>query len=185
MAFNVPSVVRTDRYSFGPGILRIGPAGSTPTTDIGSVRSDAAFVVERETLDVNQGSPATRQKQFIISEDATFSVSGIEWDLFNLARAVGAGVTTKVGGNTDVFQFGGDPNTKSVALEFEHVLPAGTTVLIRIFTADPVGGINLEFGDDIHEFPYEFKAIESTTDWAGVALPTTGRLFEIRHQLAA
>ncbi len=181
MAFNVPSVVRTDRYSFGPGILRIGPAGTTPTTDIGSVRSDGAFVVERETLDVNQGSPATLQKKFVLSESATFSISGIEWDLFNFARAVGAGITSQDSGPQDVLRFGGDPDINAVALEFEHVLPAGTTVLIRIWQADPVGGFNLEFGDDIHEFPYEFAATEGTLAWDGSTLPTTGRLFEIRH----
>lgn len=183
MAFNVPTV-DTDRYSFGPATVKIGPAGTTPTTDVGSVRSDATFTVERETLDVNQGSPATLQKQFIVSESASLSVSGIEWNLNNLQLALGAGTTSSPGAGVLLLDFGGDPDTAEVALEVTHVLPAGTTVVIRIWRASPAGGMEVEFGDDIHEFPYEFNALEATTDWAGQALGAGARLFQIEHQTA-
>lgn len=183
MAFNVPTV-DTNRYSFGPATLLIGPTGSTPTIDVGSVLSDATFVVERETLDVNQGSPATLQKRFIVAETATLTITGIEWNLPNLRRALGAGTTSSAGNSTDVLAFGGDPDTAEVALELKHVLPAGTTAIIRVWSASPVGGLNLEFTDDIQEFPMEFSALEVTTDWASQALAAGARLFQIRHQKA-
>lgn len=185
MAYNVPSY-DTNNLSFGPGILYLcgltaaGPAGITEgmLVDVGAVNSGSTFQVTRTRMDVFQGNPKTLIDAFVTQEDATLSVTGIEWNLANLSLALGAGLVT-TSGVTTTFGFGGDLRVSDVAAKFVHVTPYGSTITIRLWKAEGAGDLNVSFGDNIHEVPYTFKALESSVKWGGVALGTTERLFSM------
>lgn len=185
MAYNVPDY-DTQNLSFGPGILYIcgltaaGPAGITEgmLVDVGAVNSGSTFQVTRTRLDVFQGNPKTLIDTFVTQEDCQLSVTGIEWNLSNLALALGAGLVTSAGVTT-TFAFGGDLRVSDVAAKFVHVTPYGSTITIRLWKAEGMGDLNVSFGDNIHEVPYTFKALESSTKWGGAALGTTQRLFSM------
>ena len=177
MAFNVPTY-DTDNFSFGPGVLYVGAAGSTPTLDVGAVRAGAEFAVSRERLEVFQGSPRSLVKQYIVQENAQLTVTGIEWDVDKLTYVLGSGVTTSTAAQ-DTYAFGGDLNISESAVKFVHETPAGHTIELYIWKAQGTGEITINFGDDLHEFPYVFAALESTTDWNSVALASNQRLFKI------
>jgi hypothetical protein len=185
LAYNVPSY-DTQNLSFGPGVLYLcgltaaGAAGITEgqLSDVGAVNSGSSFQVTRTRLDVFQGSPKSLIDTFVTQEDAQLSVTGIEWNLSNLALALGAGLVTS-SGVTTTFSFGGDLKVSDVAAKFVHVTPYGTTVTIRLWKAEGMGDLNVSFGDAIHEVPYTFKALESATKWGGSALGVTERLFSM------
>jgi len=176
---NVP-VFDTDNISLGPGILFIGPTGTTPTIDVGAIGEDGAtFSITRESLEVFQGSPRSLIKLFVTFEDVRLTVSTIEWNLINLAVALGAGVTTS-SASQDTIAFGGDPNFLEQGVKVEHVLPVGHTVSILIFKAQSVGEMEITLAqDELQTFPFNFRALESNTDFAGASLPASQRLFKI------
>ncbi len=190
MAVNVPSLT-TDDFSFGPGILSLvaitaagvtGVAEATDFVDVGGVRSGASFSVSRTRLDVFQGSPKALQKTFVTEESAELTVNGIEWNLSQLADALGAGVVSGSGAqdSTTTFKFGGDLNVSDVAAKFVHVMPTGDTITIKLWKAQGAGDLSVTFGDDLHEIPYTMKAQEAGAfGWDALALATTERLFSI------
>jgi len=109
------------------------------------------------------------------------SVATIEWKLINLAVALGAGVTTSTGAE-DTISFGGDPNFLEQAVLLEHILPVGHTISIQIWKAQSVGEMEITLAqDEIQVFPYNFRALEESIDWAGTSLPNKQRLFRIRR----
>jgi len=179
MPYNIPSY-DSDRFSFGPGILYLGVTGSTPSVDIGAVRSGAELTIARERLDVPQGSPRTIVKSYAVQENVQLTVTGIEWNLDRLADVLGAGVTTSSVAE-DTIAFGGDMSIAQKALKFVHRTPAGTTIEVYLWAVEGSGEVAVTFGDDIHEFPYTFLARRATTDWAGNSLSTTRQLFKIRR----
>jgi len=75
--------------------------------------------------------------------------------------------------------FGGDMNITEVAVKFVHQMPSGGTVIVYLWRAQGSGEITITFGDEPHEFPYEFSALTATTDWAGNPLSSTERLCRI------
>src|SRR5262245_41469480 len=103
---NVPAY-DTSRISFGPGILYLGPVGSTPTIDVGAVKGDFSLEIKRTPLEVKQGSPQSLIIEYVVDEAVTFKGTGIEWNLDRLADILGAGVTTISGPVTSI-AFGGD-----------------------------------------------------------------------------
>jgi len=161
MGYNVP-VVTQDNFSFGPGILYAGECGECPVTDIGAVRSGAELVITREKITVEQGSPYQRICDYVIRETVVLTVTGIEWNFDNLARALGAGIVSS-GAGYQRLRFGG---------------------------AMGVCQSSLCFGDDIHEFPYGFTAIQPDPlqAWAldlhdaGGVLGDEEHLFEIYRE---
>ncbi len=179
MPFNIPSH-DADRFSFGPGILFIGAVGSTPTTDVGAVRTGAELVINRTVLEARQGSQMNLIRQYVTTENVQLTVNGIEWNIVRLAEALGAGVTTSSGG-LDTLEFGGDINMAEVALSFVHQMPSGATVTVDLWEASPAGEFSINFGEDLHEFPYSFKALDSDTRWDGTAILGNQRLLRITH----
>jgi hypothetical protein len=173
MALNLSSTGNSDRISFGAGVLRIGPAGFTPSTDIGYIRT-AQLSVTRQKLEVFLGFPRTLIVQYVNQEDVVLNCTGIEWSLDRLKDAFASG---NVSGTK--LRFGGDVNLAKVALEFEHQMPAGGTATIRIWKAQGQGEVQLNLGEEVHEFPYAFRALDAATNWASVANPSDGRLMEI------
>ncbi len=187
MAYNVPSY-NVNKFSFGPGVLSLlaltagGPSsilvGGSNLVDVGAVNSGATFQATRTRLDVMQGSPKVLVDTFVTQEEATLTVQGIEWNLTNLNLALGAGLVVD-SGVTTTFNFGGDLRVQDVAAKFVHITPYGATVTIRLWRAQGTGELNLSFGDNVHEFPYSFKATNSDNKWGGAALGASQRLFEI------
>lgn len=173
MAYNVPQYDVT-KFSFGPGVLYIGPAGVTPTIDIGAVRSGATFEVTRTLVDINQGSPATLVETFVTAESATLTVTGLEWNFKNFARALGVEVPT----DENVFEFGGSMRVIPVSLKFVHETPYGVTLVLSIWKARGGDRFRVGFTDDPHEFEFVFHALEAITNWAGESLPLGKRLFK-------
>jgi len=177
--YNVPRYV-TNEFSFGPGILYAGVAGTTPLIDtahdIGGVRSGASFVVTRTMLDVFQGSPAVLVKRYVTAETGILTVTGIQWNFDNFAKALGAGVTT-----ADTLEFGGSMEVENVALQFVHVNPAGHTHILMIYLANGQGTLTIPFGDEIHEFEYAFAALATETNWNGDAIAVGRQLFKIQR----
>src|SRR5262245_25095786 len=141
MALNLSSTGSADRVSFGAGVLRIGPSGVTPSTDIGYIRT-AQLSVTRQKIELLLGFPRTLIVQFVNQEDVTLSVTGLEWSIDRLSNAFATG---NISGNK--LRFGGDVNLSRVALEFEHQMPNGGTATIRIWKAQGQGDLQLNFGE--------------------------------------
>jgi len=178
MSYNVPSY-ETDRFSFGPGVLYMGPAGSTPTIDIGQVKGDAEFSVERTKLEVLAGSPQSRIKSYATKEEVMIKLTGIEWNLDNLAYNLGAGVTS-VNGAEEILEFGGDMDTNNRALRFVHRQPDGSTIDIHLFNAEGNGKLSIAMKEnDLHEMAYEYVALEGTVDFENAALADNKKKFKI------
>lgn len=178
MAFNVP-VLSTNRLSFGPGILYLGTPGTTPLVDIGEVMGDATLDIKRTMLEVWQGSPQTLVQKYAIKEEVMLKVTGIEWNLTNLAYVLGAGVTTQSGA-TEQIDFGGDMAVSKRAVRYLHIQPDGSTIDVQLFTTQGKGEVNVAFKEKaIHEFPYEFSCLEGTTDFQGATLQDKKKKFRI------
>ena len=180
MPFNIPTL-DTNRFSFGPGLLFLGPIGATPTIDVGAVRSGAELVINRTVLEARQGSQMNLIKQYVTTENVQLTVNGIEWHMDRLVQALGAGVTSTIGA-LDTLEFGGDINMAELALLFQHQLPNGATVSVDIWKVSPAGEFTLTFGDDLHEFPYSFKGLDEDNRWDGTVIAGNQRLMRIRHQ---
>lgn len=186
MAYNMTSY-NANKFSFGPAVLYLvgltagGVSSVVDPTDfaqVGGVRSGGTFAVTRGRLDVNQGSPATLVKTFVTTEEVTVSMNGIEWDLSNLALALGAGVVDE-GAQPQTFEFGGDLNLSEVAVKLVHEMPSGYTLTIRVWRAQGNGEVNVTFGDDLHEIPYTFRALVASNAWGGAALASNKQLFKM------
>ena len=185
MAYNVPSY-DTKKFSFGPGILYLGAPGTTPTIDVGAVKGNVEISVDRTNLAVYQGSPQSKVEQYVTKEEVVIKVTGIEWDLDNLAYALGAGVTAGIGGADETLEFGGQMTVTNRALRFVHRTPDGSTIDIHFFKVESAGKFTLTLNEtEMHEFPYEFHTLEGTTDFAGSALAANKKHFKIIRSVAA
>jgi hypothetical protein len=113
-------------------------------------------------------------KRYTQVSDAVFSIVGLEWDFDNLAKALGAGITTST-----QFDYGGDPNVGEYALQFEHTMPSGATQTLRMWKVVGSGEMTVSFSEDLHEFPMAFQSVRVTTDWASNALSDMNQYFRI------
>jgi len=178
MSVNVP-VFTESRFSFGPGILYLGALGTTPLVDVGAVRGDAELLIQRTALELKQGSPQTLVKKYAVEEIVNFKVTGVEWNMDNIAYALGAGVTSQVGAD-EILEFGGDVDHSSRALRFLHLQPDGSTIDVHLFKVEGSGELPIALKEtDFHEFPFEFNAIEGVTDFEGSALADNKKKFKI------
>lgn len=177
MAFNVP-VYDTNKFSIGPGVLYIGPVGTEPTVDIGAVRSGMSITTTREKVDVFQGIPQTLIKTYTLKETGVLSIMGLEWNLNRLADALGAGSVSSDASN-DIFEFGGEITFANVTLKFVHTRPDGKVITVKIWEARGNGEVALNFGDDVHEIPYNFDMLMATTDWDSASLSEGKQLYRI------
>jgi hypothetical protein len=182
MPFNIPTVTTND-ISFGPGRLFLGLAGTTPTIDVGAITEDGLSVeVNSEKRDIRQGNPLTTEYSFSTAQSVKVTVTGIEWDFDNFIRALGAGVTaTGPGGST--FNFGGDPLVQSVSLQVQHYMAqSGNTMNINVWKANGRAALAIGLGMEEHNFPMEFAAMRSATNWSGASLPATQQLIQFQRQ---
>jgi len=179
MPLNIPSYT-TNNFSFGPGRLFMGAAGTTPTVDVGGITEDGITVEpENTTRDIMQGNAKEIVYTFNQQHGVVVNCTGIEWDVTHLAYALGAGNTTE-GAGEDTLTFGGDPITKQVAIHIQHQMAVtGHTLDVYVWQAVSNGNVPLPFTHDEHQFAMSFKAQRVATDWAGAALASTATLMKV------
>lgn len=186
MPLNIGDNINTQRAAFGPAVLALGPAGTTPTQNIGLIENDTPIEIEFQTDfgEVSQGNPMLTIFRFVRSQNFFLRATSIEWNMNHLSYALGTGATL-IDANNEIYRFGGDPCPVSVALQLQHVkCLAAHTINVRVWTAQSENGsVAVQFGQDQHQFPYAWKAIRSTTDWAGQTLAQDSQLVEIDIQL--
>lgn len=183
MPYNVPTVTTND-ISFGPAVLYVGAAGTTPTVDVGSITEDGVTIeIASEKRYIAQGNPRINYYTFTQAQSVMVKITGIEWDFDNFNYALGAGVTTSTG-SEKTFTFGGDPIVQNVALHIEHYMAAsGNTLNVYVWKATSEGGLTLPLGQDEHQFEYNFTALAADTDWAGTALANQEKLLKLERIL--
>lgn len=184
MAFNLPSYDEKN-FSFGPGVVYIGVAGQTPSSDVGAVDVGMTLTHATDLLDVQQGNPRELVESFRTVENVTFAFTGLEWKIENLDKYIGGG---SVSGDT--FKYGGSLRTTQVSLRLVHQMPpaagktVGSTVIIDIWKARPVGDLAITFGMDLHNFPVTFNAMQASKDWTGEPLAEGERYYRLQIQKA-
>lgn len=161
---NLPKY-NTRNFSFGPGILYLSlydvqnDMPTYPSVDVGAVRPNSVLRINRETLDVTQGSPEVVVKSYVIRENVEFQIASIEWNLENFYRALGGGILST---DKNTFSFGGDMESVLYTLRFVHEMPSGDFIEIRLWKANPAGSVEISFANDnVHEFQMTFKALPS------------------------
>ena len=169
MPYNIPTVTTND-ISFGPAVLFLGAAGTTPSVDVGAISEDGVSLeITSEKKYISQGNPRLNIYAFTQAQGAMVKCTSIEWDFTNLVYALGAGATSV--GTDLVFRFGGDPLATEVALHIQHYMAvSGNTMNVYVWKAQSDAGVSVGFGQDEHSFEYSWTAIRSTTGWAGETL---------------
>lgn len=180
--FNVPTTTTTD-ISFGPAVMYLGPAGATPSVDVGAIAEDGiSFELTREVREISQGSPRIPVMVFDQAQNLKVMLKSIEWDFNNIASGFGSG-TTSVSGADVIYEFGGSPFPNEVGLKIVHQMPtSGHTLDVLVWRAQGSGNYSISFGGQEHEHAYEWTGLLATTDWGGTALGANSRLARvIRH----
>lgn len=182
MPINIPTYT-TNNFSFGPARLFLGAAGTTPTVDVGGITEDGAKItLSNKKRHITQGNPKVIAYTFSQEQNVGLEISGIEWNVNNIAYALGSGNTTS-SGSEDTFSFGGDPIVQKVALHAQHYgATAGHTYNVYLWQAVSDGDVELGFTHDEHKFPYKWTAQRVTTDWAGTSLAYDKQLVKIVRQ---
>ncbi len=193
MALNLSDQRDVTNISFGSGVLYLGPVGTTPSDDVNNdvgVITTASLQITRTKIEAFGGFPETLLVQYVRREDVTFSATGIEWNLARIRQALAAGRLTTSGPHRTNLGFGGDVNLLTFSLEFVHQLPRGGTAVMRIWQAQGTGDLNLTLGGEIHEFPQQFRAVDSVRRWGAETVtptivqnlnPSDARLLEIER----
>lgn len=182
MPINVPSFT-TSNFSFGPGRLFLGAAGTTPTVDVGGITEDGVkIVMMNKKKDITQGNPKIPVYTFSQEQGATVSISGIEWNVTTLTYALGSGNTTSISAS-DTMSFGGDPLVDAVALHVQHYMASAShTLNAYVWRAVSDGDVEINLNHDEHKFPYQWKAQRATTNWAGGSLAFDEQILQIFRQ---
>jgi hypothetical protein len=183
MGLNFPSGTRND-ISLGPGQVFIGPAGATPTVDIGFLGEDGVSIeINRTMVDVTQGNPKVKIMRFIQEEDVKLSFSTIEWNPVTLAMALGAANTTS-SGSVRTFSIGGDPTVDTFAIHVRHRMASvAQTINAYFWTVAADGQFSVALDHNPHNFPFAYTCLDSPTNWAGTTLAYDERLFRLERQL--
>lgn len=173
--YNKPSG-NTGQISIGPGIIRVGPSGTTPSFDVGFVSGDATLMFKREAVDVRAGSPQIIIDRLASAEDLSIEFTGIEWDMDVLLRAIGDGASS-VSAPNELFKTGGRPKFDKYAVQFEHRMADGGTLTLNIWKAAPSGEIEATIAlEEPHNLSMKFDAMDVATDWAGATLAAGSQL---------
>jgi len=168
---NVPKY-DTKNFSFGSGILYVAPYDTTndkpmyPHIDVGAVKPGSVLRINRDILDVVQGTPDLIVKSFVKSETIEFSIPSIEWNLENIQRALGGG---EYDATLNKLRFGGSMELDVFSLMFVHEMPNGDIIKIKMWKANPTGAMEVNFGnDDVHQFEMNFRVLKSFYGWIDV-----------------
>lgn len=177
MPYNLPTVT-TSNISLGPGTIAIGPSGSTPVSDVGTIGDDGVTLeITSEKADVRAGNPPLIVHSMNKAQDVKISWQGVEWNNRLLQYSLGAGVTLE-SASLHTFTFGGTPIVTTVAIQVVHQMAAGQTYTTRIWKARGDGSVQIKLGNDPHQFPSSYMAMQSSTNWAGASLLATDQLIQ-------
>jgi len=159
MPYNIPEY-DTKQISIGRGRLFINKelGSSVGWVDIGACR-DAEVTITREKIEVEQGMPALKVETYNVRSDVTFTITGIQWNLENIAHILG------LPEQVDKLSVVPRLDFKDVALIFVHEMPSGSFLMASIFKAKGGGEITVTFTDDVHEIPYSFTAMSGGKDF--------------------
>lgn len=182
MPVNVPTYT-TSNFSFGPGRLFLGVAGTTPSVDVGAITEDGIKVtMSNKKRSITQGNPKLKVYTFSQEQDVMLEISGIEWNVTNLTYALGSGNTTSISAE-DTMAFGGDPLVEVVAGHVQHYMAAaGHTLNAYIWRMVSDGDVEMNLTHDEHKFPYKWVAQRATTNWAGASLASDEQLIKVQRQ---
>lgn len=187
MGYNVPSY-DTGKMSLGPGILYMCDysSGTSPSTDndVGAVHA-SVFRVTRTKVPVYQGSPQVEVTAFAQREEVQLECTGIEWNFQTLYKALGAGTATAMSVAEPSFEFGDTVTFANVSIWLRHQMAGGSYLHVYLWRANGSGEIEITLGDDVHEFPYVFTALEESSDWAGSSLDAGKRLYKMKKSVTA
>lgn len=184
MSYNIPTASDND-ISFGPGILSLGAAGATPTSDIGFITEDGVTIeMQSEKRTIMQGNARVPLYTFSQMQGVMVRCTGIHWNFTTFAQVLGAG-TTSSGAGFEQFIFGGDPLVRRYACQVQHsMVQSGHTMYARIWRVVGEGGLTIPMGQDEHQFEYSLMAHRTTTDWASNALAAGAQLFALYRDSA-
>lgn len=183
--YNVPSGTNNN-VSFGPAIIRMGATGATPTVDVGYIVTDDGVTIEvqRETRAIQQGNPKMDILVFDQVHGFRVTFGRIEWNTTELARQIGTAVT-QTSGTLETLFWGGDPTPDSYALQIEHAMAQSSqTTFIDVWTVVADGNVSVQLAHDEHRFPTTWRALRTTTDWAGASLAVGRNLVRARRLLS-
>lgn len=182
--YNQP-VYTTDRFTVGPATILIGPAGTTPTVDVGALKGKATLTIERSEVEIRQGSPQTLVAKLCKQEDVSFEFSGIEWNMDRLAQVIMDGTTSLVSAQ-EILKVGGRPNAQAWAIRVIHKMADGGTVEIDMWKVLGDSKFTAILNEaDTHDLQYKFWCMDpGSTDWAGAALTDGQKLVKISRTKA-
>lgn len=187
MSLNVSSNIVRGNMSVGPGVLFLGVAGTTPTTDVGAIAEDGASIeISSEKVTVFQGVPRLPEQSFYQQVGLVMAFNSVEWNFDNILYALGAGATTQTA-SEETYVLGGEPCPIDVALHFRHQMACnGQTLDAYIWRAQAENGnltFNFTLANTPHNFEYRWMAMRAETDWAGDTLPDNAQLWKLIRQL--
>jgi hypothetical protein len=120
MSLNIGSAISTARASFGPAVVALGVAGTTPSDNVGLIGEDGVeFEFMSESRDIVQGNPKIPIKSFFVAQNVMVRFTSIEWAAYRLAWALGTGATS-VSGTNEIYRFGGGPCPTELACHIQH-----------------------------------------------------------------
>jgi hypothetical protein len=182
MPLNLPTYDE-NQFSFGPGVVYFGATGTTPSTEVGAITEDGVSIdITSEKKVITAGNPKLPIYAFSQAQGCSIKFSGIEWDFNDMAKALGAGLTTSSGG-VDSFSFGGDPIVTQVAIKMTHAMAVtGQTMNAYVWKAYAEAGMPIAFGADEHKFAHSYMGLRSATDWSGATLTYKQQLFRLARQ---
>lgn len=184
MARNLPSG-DTDRITIGPGVVFIGPSGSTPSYDVGYTMDKMTIMINREAVDIKAGAPQLLVKRLASAENISIEFKGQEQNMELLAQAIGDGFTSMAGNPNETLELGGKQSFVECAIRYQHIMSDGSTLTFDMFKV--VGSGQVEFSmnpDSQHEYPMKFDVMYSATDWAGATLVDGKNLVKVTRVVA-
>jgi hypothetical protein len=153
------------------------PEGVTPRTDVGAI-DEATISINREFLDLKQGTPQILVQQWAIGETGKLSFKGWEWNVNNFSKVFAAGTTSGVN-DTETFELGGDYIVKPVQIRLMHMTPTGATIYLDFWRCTGSGSLEFHFNPtDFNKFDYDFNLWRGLSNWTADTLAVGTRLFK-------
>jgi hypothetical protein len=185
MPLNIPSGT-TNNISFGPAVVLMGSAADgtavgLPTTDVGFIGEDGVTVeLAQEVRNIRQGNPALINYSFYTQQSCAINFTSIEWDFDNFSKVLGATYAT---GSPNDFGFGGKALATLVGLRVQHYMAVtGHTMNLYVWKAQSESSLNFTMGQDEHQFPFSFNALDSGSDFGGTPVDDFERLVRFNKQ---
>ena len=180
--YNIPGY-DVDSITLGQCIILMDPyrtpsaLGITPSTDVGAI-DEATISINRELLDLKQGTPQLLIQQWAIGESGQLTLKGWEWNIENFYKVFAAG-STGINGSEETFEFGGDYMVQPVQIRLQHMTPTGATIFLDFWRCTGSGSLEFQFNPaDFNKFDYTFNLWRGLSNWTDDTLTVGTRLFK-------